>query len=419
MKLEIITIGDELLLGFTVDTNGAHLARALAAIGGEVVHRTTVGDVEADIVAAVASALDRTGAVITTGGLGPTADDLTVASIARVFGRGLHVEAAHVAWMRDRWRTRFGREMPEANVKQAMLPDGAEMLRNHHGSAPGVWLEDARGRWVIMLPGVPREMRGMCEDTVVPRLRARMATAGGPPAVIASRTLRTTGVPESLLADRVAGVAEALDDVSTAYLPGRDGVDLRLTVRGVAADVAAARLDDAEARFRAVLGADVYGLDDHDLAAGVLDALRTQRLTLAVAESCTGGMLGGRITAVPGASDVFLGGVIAYANDVKQGLLDVDAAVLARDGAVSESVAVAMASGCRARTGASIGIGITGVAGPGGGTDAKPVGTVWLGLDLDGHVEGVRLQLWGNRAEIRHRAAQGALDILRRRLAAR
>lgn len=418
MKIEVVTIGDELLLGFTIDTNAAHLARELGAIGVEVVRRATVGDDAAAIADATREALDRTGAVITTGGLGPTADDVTKGSVASVFGRGMHVDESHVAWMRERWRRRFGRDMPDANIRQAMIPDGARALRNNHGSAPGIWLEDERGRWVAMLPGVPREMRGMCGDTIVPLLRDRAVAAGGQPAVIASRTLRTTGIPESLLADRVAAVAATFRDVSTAYLPGVDGVDLRITIRGVAAGEASARLAAAEASLRDVLRDDVYGSEADDLAAIVLERLRAHRLTLAVAESCTGGLLGARVTAVPGSSDVFLGGVIAYANEVKSLLLGVEAEMLAHSGAVSEPVARRMATEARLKTGAGIGVGITGVAGPGGGSPEKPVGTVWLAVAFGGDVEAVHLTLWGDRHEIRYRAAQSALEIIRRRLAA-
>lgn len=416
MNVEVVTIGDELLLGFTIDTNGAYLARALAAIGVRVARRTTVGDTPAAIADAVREALVRTGGVITTGGLGPTADDLTKASIAAIFGRAMHVDAAHLAWMQDRWQTRFGRDMPDANVNQAMVPDGARVLKNNHGSAPGIFLEDDDGRWVAMLPGVPREMRGMCDDTILPLLEARSRAAGHAVTVVRSRTLRTTNVPESLLADRIAGVAATFGDLSLAYLPGIDGVDLRLTAHGVAGDVADRLLDAAIARLRHVLGQAVYGEDAADLAQLVLERLRLRGLTLAVAESCTGGLLGSRVTAIPGSSDVFLGGVIAYANRVKVNLLGVDPSVLTTEGAVSEPVARHMATAARARTGADIGIGVTGVAGPGGGTETKPVGTVWIAVDLQGHVEAHRLALWGNREEIRHRATQVALDVVRTRL---
>lgn len=415
MRVEIVTIGDELLLGFTIDTNAAYLGRALADIGVEIVRRTTIGDEPDAIASAVRDALGRTGAVVTTGGLGPTADDMTKPAIAGLFGRGMHLDDAHVAWMRNRWRTRYGREMPEANLNQARVPDGAELLPNGHGSAPGIWLEDDRGRWVAMLPGVPREARGMCDDALVPRLRDRIARLPGEPPVVRSRTLRTVGIAESVLAELIGDAAAALEDVSVAYLPGVDGVDLRVTTRGVPGPEADARLDAAVAALRAPLGEAVYGEGTLDLAALVVDQLRARRLTLAVAESCTGGLLGARVTSVPGSSDVFLGGVIAYANSVKGALLGVGDDVLRAEGAVSEPVARRLATGARERTGAAIGVGITGVAGPGGGTPEKPVGTVWVAVDVSGTVDAVRLMLWGNREEIRFRATQSALDMIRLR----
>ncbi len=415
MRIEVVTIGDELLLGHTIDTNAAHLARALAAIGVEIVRRTTCGDDAGDIAAAVRDALDRADGVITTGGLGPTSDDRTKPAIATLFGRAMVLDAAHLAWMRERWANRWPeRPMPETNVQQAMIPAGARKLTNHHGSAPGIFLEDERGRWVAMLPGVPREMRGMLADTLLPLVTARL---GGVSRVVRSRTLRTTGVAESLVADRIGALPDGMGDVALAYLPGVDGVDLRLTVRGVAPDVADVRLAAAAARVREALGHAIYGEGDTDLAGVVLDACRARAMTVGVAESCTGGILGARLTAVPGSSDVVVGGIIAYDDAVKRSLLGVDAELLREHGAVSEPVVRAMAAGARGRLGVGAALAITGVAGPGGGSEAKPVGTVWVALDLDGSVEARLLKLFGDRDEVRRRAAQGALELLRRALA--
>jgi nicotinamide-nucleotide amidase len=423
MDLELITIGDELLLGFTIDTNAAHLARELAAAGIRVARRATVGDGAEEIAGAVREALDRTGAVITTGGLGPTADDLTKPAIAALFGRGMRLDEGHLEWMRRRWRERFAGEMPEANRAQAMIPEGARVLTNRHGSAPGIWLEDERGRWAAMLPGVPREMRGMLGDELLPLLRERSAREraargdGAEPAVILSRTLRTTGIAESRIADLLGDdLGRGLPGVSLAYLPGHEGTDLRLTARGVTAAAGAATLADAAVRLRERVGAFVYGEGRDDLAAVVLDRCRAGGLRVAVAESCTGGLLGARLTAIPGSSDVVLGGVIAYANRVKTELLGVDAALIAEHGAVSEPVVRAMATGARARLGAEVGVGITGIAGPGGGTPEKPVGTVWIAVDVKGAVESRRSILIGDREEIRQRATQGALEMVRRAL---
>jgi nicotinamide-nucleotide amidase len=413
MHIEVVTIGDELLLGYTVDTNAAHLARTLAAEGVEITRRTTVGDTAESIATGVRDALDRTGAVITTGGLGPTSDDLTKPSIAALFGRGMVLDEEHLKWMEERFRTLFQRPMPAANRQQAMLPEGARKLRNNHGSAPGIWLEDERGRWVAMLPGVPREMRGMLADTLLPLIRERM---GAERKVVRSRTLRTTGVGESFIADRVAMLDGGVGDAGLAYLPNPEGTDLRLTVRNVTSDDADRRLALAADRLHSIVGDVVYGEDGADLAAVVLDLCRARGLTIGVAESCTGGLLGARLTATAGSSDVVLGGVIAYQNAIKTSLLGVEDALLREHGAVSEPVVRAMAVGARVSTGARVGLAITGIAGPGGGSEEKPVGTVWIATDLDGEIESRRLRLIGDRAEVRQRAAQAVMEMLRRRL---
>lgn len=412
--VEIVTIGDELLLGFTVDTNAAHLARALASIGMHVVRRATVGDTAAAIQRAVREALERSGAVITTGGLGPTSDDLTKQSIAELFGRGMELDEDHFRWMEERWLRRFNRPLPAANKQQAMMPAGATKLENRHGSAPGVWLEDERGRWVAMLPGVPREMRGMLADSLLPRLATRVNSG----TVVRSRTLRTTGISESLLADKIDSMDGGPLGVELAYLPSVPGVDLRLTVRDAPEREAVDAIERAAARLRERAGQWIYGEDDEDLAAIVLEMCRSRSLTIGLAESCTGGLLGARLTAIPGSSDVLLGGVIAYHNDVKRDMLGVSDASLAAHGAVSDAVVREMATGARRATGARVGLAITGIAGPSGGTPEKPVGTVWLAVDVDGDVTTQLHHLWGDRAEIRERAAQYTLDLLRARLLA-
>lgn len=412
-QIEIITIGDELLLGFTIDTNAAHLARQLASIGIHIVRRTTVGDEAEQIARVVGEALDRTGAVITTGGLGPTSDDLTKQSIAGLFGREMRLDEEHLAWMEDRWQKRFNRPLPLTNRQQAMIPSGATKLQNNHGSAPGIWLEDDRGRWVAMLPGVPREMRGMLDDTLLPLLAAR-APAG---TVVRSITLRTTGIAESLLADQIGSIGGDPLVPSLAYLPGIAGVDLRLTVRDMSSAAADQCLTSAAARLRACVGRSIYGEGDDDLAAVVLELCRARQFTVAVAESCTGGLLGARLTAIPGSSDVVLGGVIAYHNDIKQNALGVAERSLRDHGAVSEVVVREMATGARRMSGADVGLAITGVAGPGGGTDEKPVGTVWIAADIRGDIQARLLQLWGDRYEIRERAAQWTLEMVRQALA--
>ncbi len=414
MIVEIVTIGDELLLGETIDVNAVWLARELGAIGIPVVRRTTVGDGAAAITSAVREALDRTGALITTGGLGPTADDRTRPAIAALFGRELREDASIWEGLRAIWRDR-GRpgEPPEANRVQALVPDGAVVLHNRHGTAPGLFLEDEDGRWVAMLPGVPREMRGLMHDELLPRLRARTEDDRR---VIRSVTLRTTGIAESSLPDLLGEYAEGFASVTLAYLPGQEGVDLRLTVRDARPGDADQVLATAADALRSRLGRHWYADGPTDLAEVVVHACRETSRRLAVGESCTGGMLASRITSVSGASDIFRGGIIAYDNTVKVEHLGVDPGLLAHQGAVSEEVARAMAAGARAALQADIGVGITGIAGPGGGTPEKPVGLVWIAVDVEGEVVVHGGRFIGDRAEIRFRATQAALNMLRRAL---
>ena len=418
LRVELITIGDELLLGFTIDTNAAHISRTLAASGVEIVRRTTVGDEAEKIAQAVREALERTGAVITTGGLGPTSDDLTKPAIAKIFGREMKLDEALVAKLEERWRTRFpNSRFPATNRVQAEIPEGARILTNRHGTAPGIWLEDDMGRWVAMMPGVPREMRGMLAEELLPAIKSR---AEGGESVVLSRTLRTTGIAESAIAELLGpsflGAPDTeLGSLPLAFLPGVAGVDLRVTAKGLPRAHAEKLVSEAIVKLKTRVAAYAYGEDDADLAAVVLDQCRVLGYKLAVAESCTGGMLGERLTNIPGSSDVFLGGVIAYHNDVKQNLLRVRTEDLEQYGAVSEQVALQMASGVREKLGADVGVSVTGIAGPGGGTAEKPVGLVWIAVHAS-EVKARRFHVVGDRTEIRQRAAQAALEMVRRAL---
>ncbi len=413
MRIELLTIGNELLLGQVPDTNAVEVSRALAAAGVRVVHRSTVGD-DADAIAEeVVDALRRTGAVLTTGGLGPTRDDMTKTAVAARLGLPLRFDEE--AWEQVQARYRhFGRVPAESNRSQAEVPAGATVLPNRWGTAPGLWLEVpplAGGGLVIMLPGVPLEMRMLLEHEVLPRLRRLAGDV-----VVRSRTLRTTGVPESTLAEAVGPIEESIAPLTLAYLPGADGVDLRVTAWNLPAHDATARLAAAMADLRKRVASAVYGEDEADLAASVLEMAREKGIRLAVAESCTGGLLGARLTAVPGASDVFVGGVVAYANQVKETALGVPPALLETEGAVSEAVARAMAEGARRNFGAGLAVSITGIAGPAGGTADKPVGTVWFATSAAGGTETSRMMFGGSRVEIRARAAQAGLRLLRQRL---
>ena len=411
MKLEVVTIGSELLLGQVVDTNAAELGRALAAAGAEVVRHVSVADRPESIRAAVAESLERTGFVITTGGLGPTRDDMTKVEVAALFGKPLRLDDTVLRSLEERFR-RLGRAMPAVNRTQAEVPEGATVLPNPRGTAPGLWVEDGAGRVVVMLPGVPSEMRGLLAEEVLPRISQR---SGG--SVVRSRTVRTTGIAESALAERVGPIEEDIAPLTLAYLPSVEGVDLRVTAWGMRADEAERRLDSVVGQLRERAGEHFYGEDHADLAAVVLDQLRRRQARLVVAESCTGGLLGGRITAVPGASDVFIGGVVAYDNVVKSGTLDVPPELLERHGAVSEQVVSAMAHGVQRQFAVDAALAVTGIAGPGGGTSDKPVGTVWMAARLGSEARVLKRIFPGDRGEIRARAAQGALDLLRRLIA--
>jgi nicotinamide-nucleotide amidase len=410
VEIELVTIGTEILLGLTIDTNGAEIARTLAAEGVHVIRRTSVADRAEEIRAAVADALGRTGTVITTGGLGPTRDDISKKVVADLFGAPLEFDESVWVSLLERF-ARLERKPATSNRSQAEVPRGAIVLRNRWGTAPGLWLEGPLGL-AIMLPGVPLEMRRLLAHEVVPRLAER--TSGS---VIRSLMVRTSGVPESSLAERLGEVETEIAPLTLAYLPGLEGVDLRLSAWGLDAQDAERRLRSAAELLRQRAGESVYGEGECDLAALVLDEARSQGVRLAVAESCTGGMIGTRLTEIPGSSDVFVGGVIAYSNAVKHDLLGVSEALLAEHGAVSEAVVRAMADGAARRFEASAAISVTGIAGPGGGTETKPVGTVWIGCYLRGAVESRRVLFPGTRHEIRARAAQAALLMLHRRLA--
>jgi nicotinamide-nucleotide amidase len=411
MQIELITIGNELLLGFTVDTNGAEIARALASVGVEVVRRTAVPDRAEDIAAAVAEALGRTGAVMTTGGLGPTRDDVSKRAVADLYQ--VPLEFDEQVWSDIVQRFARARRTPSAsNRGQAEVPKGATVLRNRWGTAPGLWLEGGRGL-TIMLPGVPTEMRKLLEAEVVPRLAARSSGA-----VVRSLLVRTTAIPESTLAERMGDIEREIAPLTLAYLPGIEGVDLRVTAWSMTPVDAEQRLRSAAELIRERGGDHVYGEGDADLAAIVLEHARIGGLSLGVAESCTGGLVGGRLTDVPGSSDVFVGGVICYSNRLKTELLDVPARLITEHGAVSEEVARAMAEGTHARLGVDLAVSVTGIAGPTGGTEEKPVGTVWFAVASNGRLDSKRVIFFGSRREVRERAAQTALFLLLRRLLA-
>jgi nicotinamide-nucleotide amidase len=407
----LVAVGNELLYGETVDTNAAWLGRALAALGIPVVGKQTVGDVTAEIQVAVRAAMERADLVIVCGGLGPTLDDLTKEAVAELLGLELRLDEELLSRLRERFRARGYGELPSTNRSQVEVPEGATVLRNDHGTAPGLWL-DAGTSVVVLLPGVPREMRGIYEGDLVAELKARFAGRLLP---VHHRLIHTTGVTESGLAELVEpALPEDMGPVTLAFLPDLRGVDLRLSAKGVSDAEAAAWLARIEQALDPVLGRWRFEAASGDVAEALNEVLARAGKRVAVAESCTGGLVAKRITDPPGASRVFAGGLVAYANEVKTAELGVSEEDLLREGAVSEAVARAMALGVAERFGVEAGIGITGVAGPGGGTPEKPVGTVWVAVALDGEVRTKRLSLVGDRPAIRERAAQEALARLLR-----
>jgi nicotinamide-nucleotide amidase len=417
MDCELLTVGTELVLGLAVDTNAAAAARALAEAGIRVRRLTSVADDAAELKDALAAALERCATVIVSGGLGPTRDDITRPAVAALLGRPLVRDEAILQELQGRYRARGIPDMPAANAVQADVPRGAAVLPNPRGTAPGLWIEDERGHRAILLPGVPKEMLGILEETVIPRLLEAERT-GGPAdrrTVTRSRTLRTAGVPESALADQLGDYERLLGpNVTLASLPSLAGVDLRLTAWNVAPDEADAALAKAAEALRPRVHEALYGEGDDDLAAVVLHQLEQASATLATAESCTGGLLAARLTAVPGSSRVFRGGVVAYHNDLKLELLGVGADLLAQHGAVSEAVARQMADGAARSLAADAAVAVTGIAGPDGGTAEKPRGTVWIAVRWRDEVRAFTHVLPGGREDVRERTVQWALNYLRR-----
>ncbi len=408
--VEIVAIGDELLSGATLDSNAVAIARRLESLGLRVVRKTTVPDAEAEIGEAVRSALARSGAVITTGGLGPTRDDVTRNAVAGVFGRRLEFREDLWRALEARWVHRG--KIPETNRVQAEVPAGAEVFPNRRGTAPGLAVADDALGLCIMLPGPPDELDAMLSEQVVPYLEGRGGAARRRPF---RRTLRTAGIAESAIAERLA---DRLDDlpVAVAHLPKIDGNDIRLTAWGTDESEVAAPLAEAARRLRELLGSHVYAEGEADLAQVVGELLRERGLKVAVAESCTAGLIAKRLTEHSGSSDYFWGGMIVYHDRAKVELLGVSEQTLERHGAVSDQVAREMAEGVCRRTGAETAIAVTGIAGPSGGSEDKPVGTVWLAARVKDVVASRRRFYPGTRDMVRARAAQGGLDLLRRTL---
>ena len=407
MKAEIIAVGSELLTPDRVDTNSLFLTARLNQLGIEVTRKTVVGDDLAPLRNAFEDATKRVELVIASGGLGPTEDDRTRDAVADLLGRKLSRDPAVMKMIEARFR-KIGRVMSEVNKRQAMVPEGATVLENDRGTAPGLWLE-ASGRIVILLPGPPHELKAMFAAQVEPRL-SRLATG----VRLVARELRVAGMGESDVDQRIAPIYTRHDDVQTTILtaPGEIQIHLRIWSKDVPA--AEHQLQGLQESIVLALGEAVFTTAGESMEEVVARELTLRHATIATAESCTGGLLAERLTRISGSSAYFLGGVVSYSNTLKSAWVDVPAEIIESRGAVSSEVAVALADGIRRRTGATLGVGITGVAGPTGGTPEKPVGTVHVAIaDASGSKErGVHYP--GERDRIRWQASQTALDLVRR-----
>jgi nicotinamide-nucleotide amidase len=413
VNAEIIAIGSELLTPFRQDTNSLYLTEKLNQLGVEVIFKTIVGDDRERLTEAASLAISRAEIVIFMGGLGPTEDDLTREAVADALGLELHRDPAIITSLEQRFAAR-GWKMAPNNLKQADVITGATVLPNANGSAPGQWMSgryEGRERILILLPGPPHELKALFEEQCVARLRAKL-----PPQFIATRELKITGLGESQCDTRVAPIYKLHTDVQTTILAGAGEIQLHLKTRAASLEAAQARVDQLVGKIEEELGDAVYSDNGDSMEQIVGYYLQMRDATLAVAESCTGGLLAERITSVSGSSRYFVGGAVVYSNQLKTAFADVPTELIEKHGAVSREVAAALAEGIRRRTGATLGLGITGVAGPTGGTETKPVGLVFHALASDAGTEVAERKFPGDRKRIRRFASQQALDMVRRKL---
>ncbi|HZP48929.1 MAG TPA: competence/damage-inducible protein A [Vicinamibacterales bacterium] len=418
MKACILAVGSEMLTPFRVDTNSLTVTERLNAIGYDVRLKAVVADDVAELARVLENALEWADLIVITGGLGPTEDDITRDAVARVLDAPLSVDEAIVERIRERFAKR-GMKMPDNNRRQGMVPRGATVLENRHGSAPGLFItarrrpaDDGGSTDLVLLPGPPREMKPMLDAVIRDRLAARASGAG-----LFRRVLKLTGRSESDVDAQAQTIYTRWTSqrvpIATTILAVSGQIELHLTAQAPTREAGEAALDAAVAELSRELGDIIYSIDGRPIEAVVGDLLRERRLTIALAESCSGGLLASRLTDIPGSSDYLDRAVVCYSNAAKTDLLGVPDAMIAEHGAVSEPVARAMAEGVRVRAGAQVGIGITGIAGPGGGTESKPVGMVCVAVVVDDR-EWVRtFQFVGDRGLVKYQSATAALNMLR------
>jgi len=409
MNAEIITIGDELLIGQVVNTNASTIASRLADLGIAVTRMVTIGDEPGPILGAFTEAWSRADLIIVTGGLGPTHDDVTKNAVCDFFGTTL-VSNQEVRRNVERLVAARNARWTNASEEQTMFPEGAEVLLNRLGSAAGI-LFRRDGRTFIVLPGVPYEMTGILDEEVLPLLRTNRT---GPQ--LRQVTLRTTGISESVLAEKLGDLEALLGGARLAFLPAPAGVRLRITVFDEDPVTAEKHLHDVETQIREKAGMHVYGTGSQELEEVVGNLLRRKKLTVAVAESCTGGLIADLLTDVSGSSEYFREGIVAYSNGTKIRRLGVPEELIRLHGAVSREVAEAMASGIRSMAGTDLGVSVTGIAGPTGGSASKPVGLVWIGYSNSAGTTALRFQFGSDRRRIKERAASAALELVRRKV---
>ncbi len=413
MKSEIIAVGSEMLTPFRQDTNSLYITEKLNEIGVTVAFKTIVGDRRKDLVSAIGTALRRTDIVILVGGLGPTEDDLTREAVAETLSLNLRREPVQVAALHARaatWRI----SMPENNLKQADVIHGATVLTNPNGSAPGQWLDttfEGYRKLIMMVPGPPHECHALFDTECLPRLRDEL-----PPRAIAIRTLKAAMIPESQADKLLAPIYTEYKDVETTILAHNGDIQLTLICSKPTQAAAKQRVEELASKLEEALDDWLYSSEGESLEQIVLYYLGLRQATLAVAESCTGGLVAQRITAVPGSSRSFLGGAVVYSDPLKTSFANVPPEMIAQHGAVSAEVASAMAEGIRKRTGATLGVGVTGIAGPTGGTESKPVGLVYFAVSDSQKTDSFNRTFRGDRDRVRQWAAQQALDLVRRKL---
>lgn len=408
MDAEIIAVGSELLTPQYTDTNSLYLTEKLNNLGILVRFKTIVGDSREDLGAVFRAALARSPLIIMTGGLGPTDDDLTRDVVAEILGRPT-LEVAEIRQRIQERYARLGRPMPDNNLRQAQVPEGAEWLENRNGTAPGIWIEH-QGTIVILLPGPPRELEPLFETACMPRLE-RVASGER----IRTRVYKIVGLPESEVDHRIAPLYRPFTHIATTILASQGSIEVHLRARAATEQEAEVRLSELGDKIELALGDHVYSTKGESLEEVVGMYLVMRQKTVAVAESCTGGLLAERLTRVSGSSNYFLGGIVCYSNDLKTRLAGVPAELIETHGAVSKPVAQAMAEGARARCGASLAVGVTGVAGPNGGTAEKPVGLVFIALADERGSQVREFHFPGSRERVRQWASQMALEMLRRR----